>query len=149
MRKRIFCDGRFSHPRYKISCQRMRKIISLKSLRWKTTFVSCYAKGHGQNIRSIFSFFKLFISVKQTCIILVIIHKLFALNSSVLDKYRFCYWSLSGSFEFQIASSRAYCQTGDCKNAKLCPCAFKVNLSLKRHGFRSNFIISVRRISFT
>ena len=129
--KRIYEKGYFvmedfSTHGIKSPADALERLFPWKVLRWKTTFVSCYAKGHGQNIRSIFSYFKHFISVKQTCIILVIIHKLFALHSSVLDKYRLCYWSLSGLFEFQIASSRTYCQTGDCKNAKIYPCAINV-----------------------
>lgn len=50
----------------------LEKKFSLNSFAGKASFVSCYAKGHGQNIGSVFSSCQHFIGVKQTCIILAI-----------------------------------------------------------------------------
>lgn len=102
----------------------------------------------------IFSSFKHFISAKQTCLIPVIIPKLFALDSSILDKYRLSYrlliliWILDGPPRGLVARSEG------CENAKICPHVLKGlscldSNTLLKTQFRSNFIISMRALGFT
>lgn len=137
----MFCDGRSS-------ANALERLFPWKVLWWKTTFVSCYAKGHGQNIGSIFSFFKHSISVKQTCIILIIIQKLFALDSSVLQistkllVIKRLIWISDSFFEDFLSDRRRQKRENVHVQLRLIWLAW-----FKILEFRSNLIISMRRVS--